>query len=190
LIKKLKKLKLNYDNNYNSNKALLLAITCALVTTVTNAQTNVNKQEQNQQRINALLNKVNALEAPAVNKITYDSLLNINQQQQLLLNEKDVIIEKLKAQLAQKPTAFQAPTAITTENEQYVHSQYIIVGAYNTKEDACKYKAQHNYAQYQIIQSKSKRWYFIAIPKPATNNNLLALKTVRAITEKKAWIYK
>lgn len=176
LIKKLKKLKPNYKNN----TTLFIATFCALVTSVANAQTNGDKQVKNQQRIDALINKVNILSSPTVSAISFDSLLNINKQQQLLLNEKDAEIARLKAQLANKPMLTEDGTTA---------ANYIIVGAYNTKVTAQKYRAIHNLTSFEIIQSKSKRWYFIATPITDKENAKLALNKLRSTTEKRAWQY-
>jgi hypothetical protein len=166
--------------NYKNNTTLFIASVCALVTTVANAQTDGSKQVKNQQRIDALLNKVNTLTSPTVSKISFDSVLTINKQQQLSLNEKETEIARLKALLANKP--------MLTENATTA-ANYIIVGAYNTKATAQKYRTVHNLSSFEIIQSKSKRWYFIAAPIAEKENAKEALKTLRATTEAEAWRY-
>jgi SPOR domain len=167
--------------NYKNNTTLFIATFCALVTSVANAQTNGDKQVKNQQRIDALINKVNILSSPTVSAISFDSLLNINKQQQLLLNEKDVEIARLKALLANaKPMLTEDATTA---------ANYIIVGAYSTKAIAQKYRAIHNLTSFEIIQSKSKRWYFIATPITDKENAKIALNKLRSTTEKRAWQY-
>ncbi|MEQ1732349.1 MAG: SPOR domain-containing protein [Bacteroidia bacterium] len=167
--------------NYKNNTTLFIASFCALVTTVASAQTDATKQVKNQQRIDALLNKIDALEQPNVSKFRFDSVLTINTQQQLSLNEKDTEIARLKALLASsKP--------MLTENATTA-ANYIIVGAYNTKATAQKYRTVHNLSSFEIIQSKSKRWYFIAAPIAEKENAKEALKTLRSTTEAEAWQY-
>ena len=111
-----------------------------------------------------------------------DSVLNINRELNALLASKDSLISILTLKSV---AASEIPNQSDSLNT--IPGDYIVVGVYTSMKQAIYNQEKHGYKDFEIVKSKSGKWYYIAAPLKESDQVFSALRNIRNSITKNAW---
>ena len=68
-----------------------------------------------------------------------------------------------------------------------IPGDYIVVGVYTSMKQAIYNQEKHGYKDFEIVKSKSGKWYYIAAPLKESDQVFSALRNIRNSITKNAW---
>ena len=112
-----------------------------------------------------------------------DSIIKINNALISTIASKDSII----AMLSNKTKGFDDHEEELSDSSNSANGDFIVVGVYPSLRLAKYNQQKHGYEDFEIVKSKSGKWYYIAAPLKESDQVLSALKNIRNSTTKNAW---
>ena len=164
-------MKLRIDLKQKNNSLLF----CYAFLCFTNAGaqvTNTERQEFNKKKIDKLLEKVETITS---NQDYIDSILKVNKELTLRLQELEAIALKEK----QKREAELA--------SQSVQKEFIVIAVYNKETQAQRFIELNELKGFEVVSSSSKNKFYVAARLQKNENLLISIKAIKNKYNRKAW---
>jgi hypothetical protein len=168
-MKKLMKLRLDLMQKNNS---LLFCFAFLCCTHVGAQVTNTERQEFNKQKIDKLLEKVETITS---NQDYIDSILKVNKDLTLKLQELEAIILKEKQR---------REAELASES---VQKEFIVIAVYNKETQAQRFIELNELKGFEVVSSSSKNKFYVAARLQKNENLLISIKAIKNKYNRNAW---
>ncbi len=164
-------MKLRLDLKQKNNR-LLFCFAFLCFTHVGAQVTNTERQEFNKKKIDKLLEKVETITS---NQDYIDSILKVNKELTLRLQELESIAlkekQKIEAELA----------------SQKVQKEFIVIAVFNKETQAQRFIEINELKGFEVVTSSSKNKFYVAARLQKNDNLLISIKAIKNKYNTNAW---
>ena len=168
-MKKLMKLRIDLKQKNNS---LLFCFAFLCCTNIGAQVTNTERQEFNKKKIDKLLEKVETITS---NQDYIDSILKVNKELTLRLQELEAIALKEKQKRESELAS------------QSVQKEFIVIAVYNKETQAQRFIELNELKGFEVVSSSSKNKFYVAARLQKNENLLISIKAIKNKYNRNAW---